>query len=627
MNISSDQRGDDSLVQQLMKKHRNDYGAVLREIREKYPNDSNAVKSAYEAYYKRSQRVERKAKKFAAAVTGKYATYQPQDIMRKALKFKAKYGFSNEEFQMFLNLVFGNKTDLPNFTNINYGATPLGMALGHTPDSYYGMQISGNDASVVQEILKHHHANIGTHQQVILQSLTYTQNGQLTQLLAGQYKSDKHNLFSYVHPVVAALVVHRIKYLDERLLLASVSGIVETRYNKKPIRDRPNHELYYDMVGDPNEMSCISGDGSRESTMEELRNRVVVQQELWKQVLAFRQGNFFSVDLSAFTRAIDSCRSFVYDSADVMLVRDEGTVLRRLLNAFSFRPTVVTLTPETNALVGSAGFSYSINPIALTQVSTMPIINVRLSLGYSGKSNPASLKKSMELSDWYVENKMIVKKKKEVIYSRDVLIFYINRRYQGLTNVQRFVTPYHFTALPVALSGFESVNDAEVTFDCDFKNPNETNQFHVASVVCVNVADFGFTGDDEKAMENKGKYITGSSTFVYCSENTSPDYVYDPSNAARTKGNRAFHKISSGNEPKNCPNADEIKKYCTIAIFTNQKTDCVADDNKCFSGYDDGAPAAPAAPAGSAPPAAPAPAATSSLAGIGTADAMGALEA
>ena len=53
------------------------------------------------------------------------------------------------------------------------------------------------------------------HQQVILQSLTYSDCG--PEALLGTYDHKKDNSFSFIHPVLALLFLPRIKFIDHSL--------------------------------------------------------------------------------------------------------------------------------------------------------------------------------------------------------------------------------------------------------------------------------------------------------------------------------------------------------------------------------------------------------------------------
>jgi len=291
------------------------------------------------------------------------------------------------------------------------------------------MMVKSNELDVLQEILRLHQESQALHAQVVIQALTYDKSEECKVLVSSDprdmFDPKRDNMYANVHPVLFALFAPKIKDLEDRMVLSSIASIVSARYHGTQFKTQPDWLLYHDLIQDPNEVVCSTAGAS---PLVDLRNRVKVQIELWKNVRDLRQGKFYSPESTNFLVALKACKNNMYDSPDFSYIEDEGSVLRRLLSVFSYRPTIVAI----KTLATSSPFSVAapINELSMTQVTTVPIINIRLPVSNVAGSSSASVKLATSLSapDFYVENKVIVPKTKQVVYSRDVLFFYVNRR-------------------------------------------------------------------------------------------------------------------------------------------------------------------------------------------------------
>lgn len=439
-------------VQSLIREGLNDDAQALTKLRDQY-NDKDLVNKMFSEYEEKMDRIRRKARKFANAVITRYSHMGTKRIMEKARKLKKKYGFSDDEFQAFVNIALGDKA----FQNVyNVPNTPLSRTLGYTPEtSTSKLQFKQNEQPMVQNILTLHGETSSLHMQVVVQSLLYRDCS--AEALTGEYKSDKHNAYTHIPAVVAALFLPRIKYLDEHMLIASISNIIANKYNGIAIKTQPDYELFYDMITDPNEIACST---NRDNAFIDIFNRAKVQVELWKLVKELRVGRYYT-DSTPFMLALEQCKSGIFDSPEMIYVRDEGSLLRKLMGVFSLRPTIVSIMP----LTASSGITvnYPLSSLSLQQVTTIPIINLRIPLMQKGANIRINIDEGLEQADSYVENKMIVTKMKSVIYSRDLVIFYVNRRFQNV-NFARLVAPYSFNTLPTTLTGFETLNETIVNY-------------------------------------------------------------------------------------------------------------------------------------------------------------------
>lgn len=131
-------------------------------------------------------------------------------------------------------------------------------------------------------------------------------------------------------------------------------------------------------------------------------------------------------------------------------------------------------------------------------------------------------------SHYYLEHNSIVPKHQSIIYSRGVLFFYVNRRFQNVA-IDKMLRPCSFARLPMTIAGFEKLNDTPVIFQQDLDIHNE--KYLLRSVVCVDTAPESATA----ALKN---LIVGTSTLFIKPRNydkgmNNPMFlIYDPLGAA-----------------------------------------------------------------------------------------------
>jgi len=354
------------------------------------------------------------------------------------------------------------------------------------------LRVSENELDVLQDILKRDGETKTLHNNIVLQSLTYT-DCQTTAMI-GEYDEKYHNVYSYVHPVVAALFLPKIKLFDERMLIASLSNIVKTKYEGKQVRTKPEFELFWDLLHDKNDLVC-----DMESPLKDLRNRVVLQHKLWDAVFNLRQGKYFGSKLTDFMAAIGNCRNNIYDAPDLRYVKDESTILRKLLGAFSLKPTYIASSPVYN--ISSRNNPY-VGSLSMTELDSIPMLTVRLPLNIHNVDNlSVKLTDSVSQPQWFVENNTLVPKERSILYSKDVIIFHVNRRYQSV-NIGKIHSPFNFNSLPMSISSYETMNEIPVEF-----NDLETfgrSTYALRSAVIIEQTDIG----------NNKKIITGCSAGI-----------------------------------------------------------------------------------------------------------------
>jgi len=190
------------------------------------------------------------------------------------------------------------------------------------------------------------------------------------------------------------------------------------------------------------------------------------------------------------------CKNNLFNDAEMANVRDEGTVLRKIFGAFSLRPTFISMSSMTTGLMSG---NYNLGPMSVAQLTCIPIVNLRLPVSYRNNNAIVMLNSALEQYNFFIENKTFTPKVSSIIYSRDIIVFYANRRFQSI-NFGSINTPFNFTSLPATHSAFESINDISVNYDDEITIGDDL--FFLRSVVFV-----------DRSLMNKD-LITGCSTGI-----------------------------------------------------------------------------------------------------------------
>jgi hypothetical protein len=520
-------------VSQLFTKNMNDH-RVIAQLREKH-GDKNLVHAIFEAYKERQQYISRKAKRFKSLIMSHYSdrSLTTTELIRKAKKYQAKLGLTDDEFEMFINLVV--QDDSVENQMYKLPATRMAKTLGFSQTllATETLNVPVDEESTVQDILRMYGETKSLHSQIVLQSLGYQDCA--PQAMNGQICSSKHNVFSYVHPVVVGLFLPKISLFDEHMLIANIGYIVHCKKNGTPIMTKPDVELYYDLIKDPNEHVC-----DNESAIKDLKNRFYLQTKLWDSVLNLRQGKYYQDNLTDFLTAIDNCKSSIYDAPDLTYVKDEGAILRRLFAAFSIRPTLVATT-RLWGMMGANPYNFHVGPLAaanITKLTTVPMATLRLPMNLSGDdTTPMRLEDSLSQPQWFVENNMIIPKKQEIIHSNHVLVFYVGRRFKSI-NITRLSANYNFNTLPMTVAGWEQLNNSPVQVSNQIVIKKEV--FLLRTVVCVETMDVGDT-----------QSISGCSTYIRNPNAGTFPPMTTPAEADVLDGRMVLHKYQPDKAGKN----------------------------------------------------------------------------
>lgn len=521
---SIDPRGKE-VIEKILKKHSHELlldSNVIAELKSAIP-DNKLVDVVFDYYKKRLELIKNKVNKFKKALLAKYPNLSAVDLLRKAKKYSAKYDLSDGEFQMFINLLSTESRTGDAIYNIPN--TPMGRTLGYSTAATMGdkLELKEQDLPHFQVIMTLEKETRQLHNRVIMQSLSY--QGFDAPAISGDFDPSKHNPYNFIHPVIASLFLPKIPFIEERMLLASVANLIKTKQEGKPIMTQPEYELYWDLITDPNQRAC-STDPSK--TVEDLKNRVVLQSKLWDSVMKLRLGRYYADDMAGFLSAIESCTNGIFDAPDLVYTHDEGTILRRILNAFSLRTVYVSVSSMIDNAMQVT--TLSISPAVYQQITSVPMINLRLPKlpQFQQINQNIHLTHSLRQPQWFMEGKRLVPKVQEIIHAHDVMFFYVDRRFKG-SNLAFITAHKHFMLanMPKTLSGLDSVNDMVVNFDRVMQIGRDN--YKLSSVVCVDVTNIN---PNQKNTTNADIVISGCRTlFEHDFNGNTTQFMYDPQNA------------------------------------------------------------------------------------------------
>ena len=364
----------------------------------------------------------------------------------------------------------------------------------------FNFNAKGKDYEHIQEITKLYHSTKPLYSRVILQALAYDTFSE--EAIWGQYKSSIDRVKScHIHPVIAALFLPKIKVIDEHFLYANLANIVQSRVNKKSLQTRPDYELFYALVTDPNDIVC-----DNKSPAKDLLNRCNLQHHLWNSVLNLRSGQYYNCRTQQFIGAINKCRLNKYDTPDLYFGQYDGTVIKRLLAAFSFRPTVVATMPTPSLRPGHVSvnpYVQNINP----HVRSIPMLNLNIPLNLDHTQNalqPIPLESALTQHQLFMNKDFtMTSKQQSLIYSRGVLIFFVNR-IAHIVRVNR-LQPFSLTNIPQTAVGVRRLNQRQVLFQPDFTLRGD--KFTLRSVILNEV-----NAQNQIPGTNLPPLIVGSST-------------------------------------------------------------------------------------------------------------------
>ena len=556
-----------SLVNKLFKSddilHEND---IIRNLREVYKNDEKLMGKAHKYFVKRFNAINEHAKEFKKKLLEKYQYMDLTKIMKKASEYAAKYRMTPAEYHLFVNLI--KKDHAGKFNKYTYEErTDMGRALGYEPKKFIKLSYSPEDKKYLDSIMNFYKQCMKLDKTVKVNALTYKDCDPIVINAKFNKYSDNKEGSQIIHPLLAAMFIPKISAFDERMLMTSIPYIITSIYNGDDIKDYPNKFLYDDIVTDKNQPAY-----SAMSPYQDLYTRSVLQAKLWEGVLQLRNGNFYHFDNEEFNEVISKYPANIFDAPDMLFAQDAGNILRRIMNAFSFNPTVVKVIKTNDKYYALENGTYKVKvDDDKKYVSIVPMINVRLPTENQERYN-IKLDDNIKSSQWFSKEDDLtpVPYEQKIINSEGVLIFYVNRSYNTISvsteeqDLEKKLMNRHNLAessiyqnyvnsLPLMFSNVQKINDMSI------KAPENLtvngHQFKLRSVVLaesVKLGDVRIIGDTSAIIYGEGNHV----------------FYYNPSIAG---------KPYEGNV------SDTVKTYTPITVATpDSASDAVSTNGMIY---------------------------------------------
>ena len=492
------------------------------------------IQAFMEKYDASKRKISKLIKKFVEKIELRYGHLDTPELMKKGIKFAAKHNFTSAEKEAFIRFVLKGDTDGQYLPFEELGYTEMSKFLGFS--SFQGEQITvkPTDQNDLNEIARLYEMSKPIHSAIRNNIITYKDCDPSSM---GEYDKKRNNINSHINPLIVALFLSKIEPLERRMLCSNFGRLVISRTipyfqtqqdgNRRymnwsinnsellPFELHADMELAVDIARDPNSLNYFSD----ESPMKNLCKRFLVQIELWKNVLSLRNGKYYSttdnfnVDdgVSGLVKVLSTYDWTYFDSPDLYQLQDEGTLLRKLLAVFSYRPTFT----QISAYLNHSSVNYTqLGVMSKATFINTPICNIRLPASLNNQTlPPVDLNASLTQNDWFIENKMLVPKNKTVIKSRVVLFFYVNRRQQSM-NALDVNMAYRYMSVPSALTTGTTINKTYINCNTVQVGPD---QFELQSAVLLNTVPYtcGTTPGG-----SPGELSAGSTAVVKCVDKT-----------------------------------------------------------------------------------------------------------
>ena len=488
----------------------------LMKLRETHGKDGDKhIERVLEEFKEKNNKIKKVANLFVDKFVSKFGLSMPlHSILEKAQKYKKKYNLSDDEFaqvrRTFEEKLFKSMGTLDRPVQHN---TNLARALGNAyVETFDGIVVSNtDDYQHLQEIIKTYTLNRSVYQNIVYQTSTYKN---LDERIFETKYDIRFQIYNYAHPVLVAFFLPKIQSIEERMLYANLAGIIVARFNKTSIVTKPDHELLYALVNDPNDVVC-----SNATPIIDLYNRCLVQLQLWRSVYELRSGKCYSPAHVDFLSAIDNCKINNNDNPDMVILSDEGIILRRLFSAFSLRPIHVMSAPIVMNLLQNP---YGYLPDQRV-INSLPYITYRLpAVNEKDKNHNLSDSNTQFTFSLDVNTGRYAPNTSRIFEVNGPLVYYIPRKFIDIPVPLSPVT--NLTQLPTVINNRLSYQKIRVKYD-DNVTIND-KLYNLVSVVSISTI--------ETPNLNNGNLINGNMTTLFDNVDygiTSKCIVYGPQKA------------------------------------------------------------------------------------------------
>jgi len=527
---------------------------ILNYLKSKY-NNNDLIEEIQKIFLERYKIVMKRAKKFAQLIRDKYGNnkYPFHLILEKAKLIKHKYKLTDNEFNEFQKLYESELVGIQS-QDVLIPANNMTKIFGTYTITSTGFMnnISDTDNKYLQEILKLYTLHKGLHSNIFLQSLQYTSCNLLG--LAGSYNISKDIVYNSIHPVIAALFIPKINILESVFIRSNISRMVKHRHNNEPLF-KTDQSLYYYLLNDNNDIVC---DGR--SPMLDLLNRCHIQYNLWNNILHLRSGKYYNNTMQNLLMSIDNCKQNKYDNPDIIYGKHEGAILKRLFNAFSFRPVIVTKIMDINK-----------NPYQQTNIPLLDRIHL-VNLFDRKDGNPIDLQSYLDSKDMVISNNKLGFRYISITHTDGILVFYLDRR-SSFLNLMKYKQNFDIIKGPIAISGLPQIDTNIIMNNIEDEIQIQGDKYSLQSVVVVE------TTDNDNLEDSR---IIGNSTYIRMYDsNFNGDFVkYDPYGVTKIDFSNPYDDINP--IVTDLDNADVYEAFLNRGSIFVYKLDNPNDDSSNF---------------------------------------------
>jgi hypothetical protein len=526
----------------------------IQSLTAKYGKD-DVVDRISTALIKKHAQLKQKAKEIAEKINNRYAQGGKTlyEIYTDLARYKHKYSWSDQEFDIITKEISkhlsGDRVhEIQYNQELVHMKSRMNKTLAPRDIEDEGLRVKESERSILGEILSMYEKSKNTYMTNFVTGIIYDDLSLVA--ISGEFKRGNHIAANHIHPLLACLFLPKFSILDNQMLFSNIGRIVKHRDSKKRI-DSLDYQLFMSMIYDQNDVVC-----DMQSPITDLRNRYRVQIALWNIVQQLRAGQYYdALSTGEFVATLNACRNNVCDNADLLYNNDEGSMLRKLLSVFSFRPIMISSTPLTSVMPSMFGTPYIGIPQTIMPFSGNPIrtitnisyISIRLPPYFDSNSEPIDIKSSLRQSYWANTSRHIGLHDQNVISSNDILIFYANRRVEH-QSIRMYTNPVPFSTLPSTITGFDNLNSYPMSVDDEIKLPQTDKPYLLRSVVAVTELNI-----DTVKQPVPNRLITGCVGLLV--RNINPEenvyetetYIYDPFGAGYAR------QVESGQVVMNRP--------------------------------------------------------------------------
>jgi len=259
------------------------------------------------------------------------------------------------------------------------------------------------------------------------------------------------------------------------------------------------------------------------------------------------------------------------DNPDLLILSDEGVILRRLFNFFAFRPLLVQTTPLLPNIIGNP--TILTNPLNLplmnppTTIQPFPYVVYRISNLGEKKDHSLTLNKQ---TNFFFENGQFIPKITKVYYIGDgPLVFYIPRKFVNLPISLSYPTlqPFKYTNLLDNYMTTQQVITIPVSYNFWLSVPNLNNTSDINKEKTIKLPLKSLV--EYKTVSDNDSIIIGFNTYVF-------KYTDDPSDINTLVEDLQPEQIYKYNSP------DDIIKSTEIFSVVNDFGDLVSTKGTVF---------------------------------------------